>query len=82
MQRVPGVGRCAQGWDQEFLRTLAASSRSRARSTLGTDEQICKNGGNGAGEIREWIAALAAAHAAGAPSIDVDHYEAGHAASA
>lgn len=76
IQRVPGIGQVREGWDQEFLRVLAASPDLEAFDAW-TDEQIYKNGGNGAGEIREWITALAAAHAAGAPSITVDHYEPG-----
>jgi 2,3-dihydroxyphenylpropionate 1,2-dioxygenase len=75
-QRVPGVGQVRKDWDQEFLRTLTWSSDLTAFDAW-DDAAILKNGGNGAGEVREWIAALAAAHAAGASGITIDHYEAG-----
>jgi 2,3-dihydroxyphenylpropionate 1,2-dioxygenase len=41
------------------------------------DAQILSDAGIGGGEIREWIAALAAAHAAGTSPPQVDYYEAG-----
>jgi 2,3-dihydroxyphenylpropionate 1,2-dioxygenase len=76
VERVPGVGEVRREWDQEFLRTLVASPDLQAFDAW-EDAQILNSGGNGGGEIREWIAALAAAHAAGASAPQVDYYEAG-----
>ena len=73
-QRVPGVGQVRKEWDEEFLRTLAASPDLKAFDAW-DDADVLRNAGNGAGEIREWIAALAAAHAAGASGVTIDHYE-------
>ena len=75
-QRVPGVGQVKKDWDEEFLRMLTASPDLSAFDSW-DDATLLKQGGNGAGEIREWIAALAAAHAAGAAPVTIDHYEAG-----
>jgi 2,3-dihydroxyphenylpropionate 1,2-dioxygenase len=74
--RVPGVGQVRKEWDEQFLRVIAASPDLKAFDSW-EDEEIVKGGGNSAGEIREWIAALAAAHAAGATGAVVDYYEAG-----
>jgi 2,3-dihydroxyphenylpropionate 1,2-dioxygenase len=74
-QRVPGVGQSRPEWDAAFIRLLQAGDlRVFDRWE---DAEVLHSGGNGAGEVREWIAALAAAAAAGAPRIEVDHYEAG-----
>jgi 2,3-dihydroxyphenylpropionate 1,2-dioxygenase len=75
-QRVPGVGQVRKEWDQEFLRTLA-SSRDLSAFDDWQDEDVLRAGGNGAGEVREWIAACAAAHAAGVSELRIDYYEAG-----
>lgn len=75
-QRVPGVGNVQNGWDQEFLRTLATSPDLSAFDGW-DDAEVLRSGGNGAGEVREWIAACAAAHAAGASRFSIDYYEAG-----
>jgi 2,3-dihydroxyphenylpropionate 1,2-dioxygenase len=75
-QRVPGVGQIRKAWDEEFLRILTASPDMHAFDAW-EDADLLKNAGNGAGEIRSWIAALAAAHAAGTSGVTVDHYEAG-----
>jgi 2,3-dihydroxyphenylpropionate 1,2-dioxygenase len=75
-QRTPGVGQVRKEWDEEFLRTLTASPDLKAFDSW-SDEQILRTGGNGAGEVREWISAFAAAHAAGASGISIDYYEAG-----
>jgi 2,3-dihydroxyphenylpropionate 1,2-dioxygenase len=75
-KKTPGVGEIRPAWDEKFLDTLRQSRDLRAFDAW-DDEQILREGGNGAGEIREWIAALAAAYAAGASPVSVDHYEAG-----
>lgn len=74
-QRVPGVGAVKHDWDEQFLRVLAAGDLSAFDAW--EDEEVLRAGGNGAGEVREWIAALAAAQAAGASEIVTDYYEAG-----
>jgi 2,3-dihydroxyphenylpropionate 1,2-dioxygenase len=76
VQKTPGVGQVRPEWDEQFLHTLRTSRDLRAFDSW-QDEQILQQGGNGAGEIREWIAALAAAYAAGAAPVAIDHYEAG-----
>jgi hypothetical protein len=70
------VGQVRKEWDQEFLRTLA-SSRDLSAFDDWQDEDVLRAGGNGAGEVREWIAACAAAHAAGVSELRIDYYEAG-----
>lgn len=74
-QRVPGTGDVRPAWDEEFLRMLTTGRL--ADFDAWEDEQVLRTGGNGAGEVREWIAALAAGQAAGAKQIRLDHYEAG-----
>ena len=76
VQKTPGVGEIRPAWDEKFLHTLTTSHDLRAFDAW-EDKQILKEGGNGAGEIREWIGALAAAYAAGASTVVIDHYEAG-----
>ncbi|MEP7245279.1 MAG: 3-carboxyethylcatechol 2,3-dioxygenase [Gammaproteobacteria bacterium] len=76
IQRTPGVGQVRKEWDEKFLRTLTESPDLQAFDSW-EDAEILSTGGNGAGEIREWITALAAAHAAGASGVIVDHYEVG-----
>lgn len=75
MQHTPGVGNVKPEWDRKFLDTLAR--QDIAAFDAWEDEEVFRAAGNGAGEVREWIAALAAAQAAGAGKIIVDHYEAG-----
>lgn len=75
MAFTPGVGDVRPAWDERFLELLAAGDL--AVFDAWTDARVMREGGNGAGEVREWIAALAAAAAAGAGQIRVDHYEAG-----
>jgi 2,3-dihydroxyphenylpropionate 1,2-dioxygenase len=74
-QRVPGVGDVRPAWDETFLRLLTAGDLAAFDSW--DDSRVLREGGNGAGEVREWIAALAAANAVGASRIVLDHYEAG-----
>jgi 2,3-dihydroxyphenylpropionate 1,2-dioxygenase len=75
MQRTPGVGNVQTDWDESFLATLASQDLGAFDSW--NDRDVYRSAGNGAGEVREWIAALAAAKAAGAGDVVVDHYEAG-----
>lgn len=75
MAFTPGVGEIRPHWDEQFLQLLARGDLTVFDSW--EDATVLREGGNGAGEVREWIAALAAAAAAGARHISVDHYEAG-----
>lgn len=75
MQRTPGVGNVQRDWDEAFLEAL--ESQDLTAFDAWRDEEVFRSAGNGAGEVREWIAALAAARAAGADDIVVDYYEAG-----
>jgi 2,3-dihydroxyphenylpropionate 1,2-dioxygenase len=56
-------------WDREFLSLFA---RDLAALDAWTDDMVIEGGGSGGGEIRMWIAAGAAAQAAGAGPIEVD----------
>lgn len=73
--RVPGTGDVRPAWDEVFLRMLTTGKLEAFDDW--EDEEVMRTGGNGAGEVREWIAALAAGQAAGARGIHLDHYEAG-----
>jgi 2,3-dihydroxyphenylpropionate 1,2-dioxygenase len=77
LDRVPGVGAVRPEWDDHFIQTLTGGDLSAFDSW--SDADILANGGNSAGEVRQWIAAAAAAQAAGAGKILVDFYEHGHA---
>jgi 2,3-dihydroxyphenylpropionate 1,2-dioxygenase len=73
--RTPGVGEVRPAWDAEFLR-LFQSGDLRVFDSW-RDETVLREGGNGAGEVREWIAAMAAAQVLGAGTPIIDYYEAG-----
>lgn len=73
--RTPGVGDVRPAWDERFLELLKAGDLTAFDDWQ--DDTVLAEGGNGAGEVREWIAAMAAAKAAGATRITIDHYEAG-----
>ena len=75
MKRTPGIGSVKTDWDARFLGLLA--SQNLGAFDAWRDDEVYRSAGNGAGEVREWIAALAAAKAAGAGNVVVDHYEAG-----
>ena len=75
VERVPGVGSVNREWDRRFLDVLVGPNL--AAFDAWQDEDVLKEAGNGAGEVREWIAAAAAARAAGASKIVVDHYAEG-----
>lgn len=59
-------------WDQRFLALLAAGDL--AAFDEWTDAEVIAAAGYGGSEIRMWIAAAAAAKAAGAPAPRVDYY--------
>jgi 2,3-dihydroxyphenylpropionate 1,2-dioxygenase len=73
--RTPGVGQVRPAWDEQFLRLWSAGDLTVFDGW--TDSQLLREGGNGAGEVRSWIAALAAAQVAGAAAPVVDYYAAG-----
>jgi 2,3-dihydroxyphenylpropionate 1,2-dioxygenase len=59
-------------WDREFLAILASGDLTRFDSW--TDEVVLAAAGYGGGEVRQWIAAAAAAQAAGAGQVRIDYY--------
>ncbi len=75
LDRVPGVGEIREDWDDEFLRLFAAGDLTVFDAWK--DADVLREGGNGAGEVRQWIAAAAAAQKAGAGPIQVDFYQHG-----
>jgi 2,3-dihydroxyphenylpropionate 1,2-dioxygenase len=75
LDRVPGVGEIREDWDDEFLRLFKAGDLTAFDAW--TDAEVIRDGGNGAGEVRQWIAAAAAAQSAGAGPISVDYYSHG-----
>lgn len=72
---TPGVGQIRPEWDEQFLRLFSAGDMSVFDQW--SDAQLLREGGNGAGEIRSWIAAMAAAQVLGATAPVVDYYAAG-----
>jgi 2,3-dihydroxyphenylpropionate 1,2-dioxygenase len=75
VDRTPGVGQVRPEWDEQFLRLLCAGDYS-VFDAWG-DAEVVRSGGNGAGEVRAWIAAMAAAQQLGAGAPIIDYYEAG-----
>jgi 2,3-dihydroxyphenylpropionate 1,2-dioxygenase len=75
IDRVPGVGNVNDEWDRKFLEILTSSDLSAFDDW--NDRDVLQIAGNGGGEVREWIAAAAAARAAGAAEIKIDYYAAG-----
>lgn len=75
LDHVPGVGEIREEWDDEFLRLFTAGDLTVFDAW--TDAEVLREGGNGAGEVRQWIAAAAAAQKAGAGPITVDYYSHG-----
>jgi 2,3-dihydroxyphenylpropionate 1,2-dioxygenase len=59
-------------WDNLFLQTLAAGDLSAFDAWR--DADVIRTAGAGAGEVRQWIAAVAAGQAAGAGPLVVDFY--------
>ena len=60
-------------WDQRFLEAVTADDLSGLDAW--EDAAVEAAAGPGAGEVRQWIAAMAAARAAGAGRPVIDHYE-------
>lgn len=75
LDRVPGVGNIQEDWDDEFLRLFTAGDLTVFDSW--NDAEVLRAGGNGAGEVRMWIAAAAAAQAVGVGPITIDFYQQG-----
>lgn len=75
LDRVPGVGEIKPSWDDEFLAKFAAGRLEVFDAW--SDADLLARGGNGAGEVRQWIAAAAAAQHAGAGPISIDFYQHG-----
>ena len=73
--KTPGVGEVRPHWDAEFLRLFAAGELGVFDAWQ--DATVLREGGNGAGEVRSWIATMAAAQALGAAAPVIDYYEAG-----
>ncbi len=73
LRRVPGVGSVDKAWDAEFLRTLTAGDLKAFDDWV--DADVLRRAGNGAGEIRQWIAAASAAQAVEVRPLVVDYYE-------
>lgn len=67
--QVPWINR---EWDESVLEILKSGKLERFDSWKSSD--VTKAAGYGGGEIRQWIAAVAAAQAAGVQQIDVDYY--------
>jgi 2,3-dihydroxyphenylpropionate 1,2-dioxygenase len=75
LAHTPGVGEIRPEWDEEFLRLFTSGDLTVFDAW--TDADVLREGGNGAGEVRQWIAAAAAAQKAGAGPISVDFYSHG-----
>ena len=67
-----GVGSVRRDWDERFLKTLAADDLS-AFDAWG-DMEMVRDGGQGGSEVRMWLAAVAAARAAGGRGLSIDYY--------
>lgn len=68
--RIKSVSR---EWDERFLKTLSSDDLSQFDSW--SDADIVREGGQGGSEIRMWLAAVAAARAAGlGGAVAVDYY--------
>lgn len=68
-----GPGNVVCTWDKEFLNTLTEDDLTAFDAW--SDASIVADAGNAAGEIRLWVAAAAAAKAAGVGEISLDFYE-------
>lgn len=75
LDKVPGVGEIREDWDDAFLRLFTAGDLTVFDEWK--DADVLREGGNGAGEVRQWIAAAAAARKAGAGPISIDFYSHG-----
>ncbi|MEO5707896.1 MAG: hypothetical protein ABIT10_02210 [Alteraurantiacibacter sp.] len=72
LDRVPGVGEIRPDWDAEFIRLFTGGDMAVFDSW--SDAEVLAAGGNGAGEVRMWIAAAAAASRVGVRDITVDYF--------
>jgi 2,3-dihydroxyphenylpropionate 1,2-dioxygenase len=72
-RRVPGVGSVDKAWDAAFLATLTAGNLGAFDDWV--DADVVQRAGNGAGEIRQWIAAASAARVVGASELVIDYYD-------
>jgi len=59
-------------WDEEFLRAVTSGDLTQLDGW--TDRQVLDAAGYGGGEVRQWIAAVAAAEAAGSGKLVIDYY--------
>lgn len=61
-----------QEWDERFLKAIVADDLKPLDSW--SDQEVLDAAGYGGGEVRQWIAAVAAARSAGTQSLVVDYY--------
>lgn len=66
------TGKINPDWDQDFLRTIVGEDLTVLDGW--TDAALVEAAGCGAGEIRQWVAAVAAARGAGAQLPVIDFY--------
>ncbi len=66
------TGKLNPEWDKRFLRAIVAEDLTSLDSW--SDTELVDTAGSGAGEIRQWVAAVAAARAAGADLPMIDFY--------
>jgi 2,3-dihydroxyphenylpropionate 1,2-dioxygenase len=69
--QVPWIN---EKWDRQFLDVLASGDLRTIDSW--TCEEVTQAAGYGGGEIRQWLAAIAAAQVAGVGKMTVDYYSA------
>ncbi|RYD27878.1 MAG: hypothetical protein EOP89_03795 [Lysobacteraceae bacterium] len=62
-------------WDQSFMRAVCAEDLTLLDDW--TDAGIIEAAGHGAGEVRQWLVAVAAARSAGGDRPSIDYYAAG-----
>ncbi len=66
------TGKINPDWDQSFLRAIVAEDLTALDDW--SDADLVEAAGCGAGEVRQWVAAVAAARAAGAGLPTIDFY--------
>lgn len=71
LDHTPGVGEIRPDWDAEFIRLFTGGDMTVFDGW--SDDEVLAAGGNGAGEVRMWIAAAAAAGRMGVKDITVDY---------
>ena len=72
LEHTPGVGEVRPEWDAEFIRLFTGGDMTVFDGW--SDAAVLAAGGNGAGEVRMWIAAAAAAGRMGVSDITVDYF--------